>query len=612
MRKRMCLILALALMLGLAMPARGEGFYDALLEQVEELSTLTGEASEICAGALEELDAFTASYRDALDNLGSYDLQGFRAQLKQRGEAMDGVAGRLSVLSEGLSLMSGADDNQRLALEVCREYADGALAAVNSFRRTNAFHQAQYAASEPLDSVSADAARNGWSVGEFAVARAWEQAAWQVTEGFAAMTAPAWLDQAWKAYRRQVGLFSEMCRLQREGVGYGDVMELYSASQLLAREYDVMAKYEFGLYTLYRQEYAQVGARLGFLAGNLEPSLRQACASGGEADYAWRDRPGKLSLDYQMTDAVYPNLYHTMDSVTNLVVHTDWGQRDIVVTAEIVGFTQEYRQKLTVDADLTRLAIKPPMLTEMPSLFNTRDTQLIFTVTDAATGELLVQESQPVKLHSQFDYDLRDNEFGTVLYYDILSWLTPESEGVLKVRREAIRWLEGRTDMKTLAGYQNVLGVDDDKLYINTQLQAIGLQGAISDLGVRYNWGAYSLNSFQRVLTPDAVIDSESGICIETSILLASALKSTGMHALILFIPGHAQVALETWRNSHEYFLLETTKLPFSDSEDDISAYCSYLTQAQWSAYLERCAQQGVAYVVDCDLLDQFGYQGMY
>ena len=124
MRKRMCLILALALMLGLAMPARGEGFYDALLEQVEALSTLTGEASEICAAALEELDAFTASYRDALDNLGSYDLQGFRAQLKQRGEAMDGVAGRLSVLSEGLSLMSGADDNQRLALEVCREYAE--------------------------------------------------------------------------------------------------------------------------------------------------------------------------------------------------------------------------------------------------------------------------------------------------------------------------------------------------------------------------------------------------------------------------------------------------------------------------------------------------------
>ena len=162
-------------------------------------------------------------------------------------------------------------------------------------------------------------------------------------------------------------------------------------------------------------------------------------------------------------------------------------------------------------------------------------------------------------------------------YYDILSWLTPESEGVLKVRREAIRWLEANTERSTLAGYQNVLGVEDDQAYLNTMLQAIGLQAAISDLGVRYNWGAYSLNAFQRVLMPDAVIDSESGICIETSILLASALKSTGMHALILFIPGHAQVALETWSGSSEYFLLETTTLPFDGTLDaDIDKYINY------------------------------------
>ena len=79
--------------------------------------------------------------------------------------------------------------------------------------------------------------------------------------------------------------------------------------------------------------------------------------------------------------------------------------------------------------------------------------------------------------------------------------------------------------MSTLAGYQNVLGVDQDNLAVNTYVQILGLQAAISEMGVRYNWGAFSLGSNlnQRVLLPDYVLESGSGICIETTILLASA-----------------------------------------------------------------------------------------
>ena len=610
MRKRICLILVLALLLGLAIPVRAEAdFYADLLDQVNAVSELAGEAKRICAGARAELSAYAASYRNALATLGTYDLNGFKVQLAQRGAAMDGVASKLSTLNERLGLIQPGDDRQRAVLEACREYAAEALSAANSFRSANAFHRAQYATSAPLDELSAIPTG---TMDDVTFASEWMKAADSVYFAFCEMTPPDYLAQAWEAYLRQVRLFAVMCETKTAALDYDDVMLLYSSSQLLAREYDVMAKYELALYDLHAREYAQVEARLSFMAGHVEPALQNACQNGGEADFSYREQQPELTLDYQLADAVYPNLYHTMDSAVNLIAHTDWGRRDILMTAEIVGFSQEYRQKLTVTSDLTRLTIKPPVLTDVPNLFNTRDTQLIFTVTDAATGELLVQESQPLKLHSLYDYELRDNEFGTVQYYDILSWLTPESEGILKVRREAIRWLEEHTDMTTLAGYQNVLGLENDKRDINTQLQAIGLQGAISDLGVRYNWGAYSLNSFQRVLTPDAVIDSQSGICIETSVLLASALKSTGMHAMILFIPGHAQVALETWKDSHEYFLLETTTLPFSESEDDITAYCTYLTQEQWAAYLKRCAEAGVAYVVDCDLLDHFGYQGLY
>ena len=610
MRKWLCLLCALCLLANLAALGEGTGFYTDLDRQAQALSRLNAEATGICAAALSDLDAFASAYAEALNTQGTYDLDGYKSKLVQRGLSMDGCASRLQTLRESLSLMKASDEEQRAALRACRDYADEALGAVNAFRRTNAFQQAQYAASAPLDELSKGATA---AEDKFATAREWETTSANVYFDFCDLTPPAFLEQAWAAYVRQVRLFAVMCAMQREGIGYGDVMRLYSASQLLARQFNALAKYEFALYELYFTSYERAGDRLAFLAENVEPPLLAACKGGGEADFDYARFAGEMSLDYRLADEVYPNLYHTMDAVVILDAHTDWGTRDILVTAGIEGFSQEFRQKLTVNTDLTRLCVKPPMLAQVPSLFNTRDTQLTLAVTDAVTGELLAQESRTLKLHSLYDYQLRDNEFGTVQYYDILSWLTPESEGVLKVRREAIRWLEANTEMSTLAGYQNVLGVADSEAYMNTMLQAIGLQAAISDLGVRYNWGAYSLNAFQRVLMPDAVIESESGICIETSILLASALKSTGMHALILFIPGHAQVALETWRDSSEYFLLETTTLPFDGTaEADVDRFIRYLTQEEWENYLAECAARGVAYVVDCDLLDQFGYQAMY
>lgn len=610
MRKWLCLICALCLLAGAAAAGEGTDFYTDLNRQAQTLARLNAEAAGVCDAALSDLKAFASAYAEALDAQGAYDLDGYKAKLVQRGLSMDGCASRLQTLREGLSLMSAADDRQEAALRACRDYADEALAAVNAFRRTNAFQQAQYAASAPLDELSkgAVAAEN-----KFVTAYEWEQTAAGVYSDFCALTPPDCLASAWAAYVKQVRLFAAMCRMQREGIGFDDVMQLYSASQLLARESAALAKYEFALYELYYRSYERAGERLAFLKQGVEPALLAACANGGEAAFDYTDRRGELSLSYRLADEVYPNLYHTMDAVVILDAHTEWGARDILVTAQIEGFSQEYRRKLTVGTDLTRLTIKPPMLAQVPSLFNTRDTQLSFSVTDALTGELLAQESATLTLHSLYDYQLRDNEFGMVQYYDILSWLTPESEGVLRVRREAIRWLEAHTDMTTLAGYQNVIGAESGKEYLNTRLQAIGLQAAISDLGVRYNWGAYTLSAFQRVLMPDAVIDSQSGICIETSILLASALKSTGMHALILFSPGHAQVALETWRNSHEYYLLETTALPFDGTDEaQVNHYIQYKTQAEWEQYLADCAARGVAYVVDCDLLNTFGYQAMY
>lgn len=168
-----------------------------------------------------------------------------------------------------------------------------------------------------------------------------------------------------------------------------------------------------------------------------------------------------LFTNYTLIDEIYPNLYPATNSIVNLAIYTDKDFRDVTITAEIPGFTQVYEQKLTITPEITYLMIKPPVLSDMPDLSSAKDTQLIFKITDNITGDIVAQESRSIKLYSLYDYRSNSDEFGVIQNDNILAWMTPESEGVLAVRRNAVAWLEqnlGR-DTGILPGYQPALWV---------------------------------------------------------------------------------------------------------------------------------------------------------
>ena len=165
---------------------------------------------------------------------------------------------------------------------------------------------------------------------------------------------------------------------------------------------------------------------------------------------------------------------------------------------------------------------------------------------------------------------------------------------------------EGR--MESFAGYQ---GNQWDHRVI-TYLEAEGIMRALNVMGVRYNMDPFSLsNSNQHILFPSEVLETRSGLCIETSLVVASALQSAGMHAFLVFPEGHAQVAVETWSGSGEYLLIETTALTSGNNSRQIfinganslinnqypDGPIEYLTDSEWHEYLEN----EVEYIVDCD-----------
>ena len=538
------------------------------------------DASDPLAGLPEEPLSRVEALCDALAEATS----AFGAAYTEAMQAADGSYA--SSMLAYADLCARAAEDVRATLERMDGASESALMAARAALATLDFYAGYYLSSDPLAQVQAQAAQGAYAE-EADMLDALYGAMGEVRANYEALSLPAYMEQLWPLYVAQIDAYQEKLWADYVASQRADVLMALSAQQLLSRQPYVMWHYEAVMYALMRAQFQ-----------NSADTLRVPGVDEGQAS---------VRVECDAAAEVYPNLYPMGDSVANLALYTEGGSAEVLVEAQVEGFTQAYRQKLTVTPEIRYLLVKPPVAADAGDLTTERDAQLALTVTNVSTGELLVQESRPLTLHSLYDFTLESTDFGVAEPYNVLAWLRPDAPEVLEVRRGAIDWLERNMGegFDVLPGYQ--LGYPGEDEGQTTILQAAAIQGAISDLGVRYNVGSYSFGSFQRVLTPDAVVRQRSGICIETALLVASALQSADMHPMVLIVPGHAQVALESWSASGQYLLLETTLLPFTGADGQLGQYVTVMSNEEWASYL---SQDGT-YVIDCDLARELGIRGL-
>lgn len=541
------------------------------------------------------------------------DAADYASLCRTNADLIEQKAGNIRKLMQELERSDAPKTDRGKAMyEAQKEYFEDALSILNQMEETLVFFAAQYDAGVPLITAitsSQDDYQQYLSVVY--------DAALSVKDDYLQLDTPSYLGELWPLYTSSIDMFTQYLYAQSWGA-VGDVLRQYSSAQLISRMGIVASAYENAIYELMAREYIHCEDVIDQNLKVLGAEILDGCKNGTLPQDSYMQMSSVLFTNYTLIDEIYPNLYPATNSIVNLAIYTDKDFRDVTVTAEIPGFTQVYEQKLTITPEITYLMIKPPVLSDMPDLSSAKDTQLIFKITDNITGDIIAQESQSIKLYSIYDYRSNSDEFGVIQNDNILAWMTPESEGVLAVRRNAVAWLEqnlGR-DAGMLPGYQPAYGYGDGEEANITYIQIAAIQSAISAMGVRYNMGPYSLNATQRVLMPDAVLASQSGICIETAVLMASVLQSADMHPMIVFTPGHAQVAVESWSGSGQYFLIETTNLPFDASVDDMNTLTALYSSEDWAEYLSQSSQKaqqsgGMVYIVDCDLAKILNIKGL-
>ena len=333
-----------------------------------------------------------------------------------------------------------------------------------------------------------------------------------------------------------------------------------------------------------------------------------------DVSYSYQSSSPEAVINIETIDSVFPSNYRSIEMLATFTGYCNYGEMDVLIEVEVPGFTQPYRQMVTLGRQVEKIRIVPPLITGDINLNSQKAAQLVYSVTDSDSGKLLIQESKNITLYSKYDINWSDG-VNTDAYTDnVLAWLTPDAPEIVELKRDAIDYLSYITDgaLQMLVGYQDA-GVFDD-LSMNTWAQVIAIQGAISDIaGVRYNNSGFSMDAQQRVLLPADVLQTRSGICIETSMLMASALESTGMNCMLVFPPGHAQVAVEIWPGTGEYYLIETTVLPMEMNYDGWNSVVYYLDQDEWWGYLsgEGSFTLGECYVLDCELGAKLGIRAM-
>ena len=305
---------------------------------------------------------------------------------------------------------------------------------------------------------------------------------------------------------------------------------------------------------------------------------QQAWVAAKQYDYAidlMADRidPDAVpEVEFHAIERISPNLYNSLDSILDLTICAAHEQ-DVIIEVEIAGLTLTHTTKLKLIPGVNYFELKPELLPSLTAadLEAASTTQLNFRMT-SPDGTVVDAQSASVEVLTLYDYLWYNDNFGFAAQYELFAWLRPGHAVIDDLVRRAADYVGEWTDgqFNEINGYQ----YGDD--WYGTLLQVAAIQKAFSDSDIVYVIDTYTPRADQRVLTSAAVFEKRQALCIESSLVMASALLSAGMHPMLIITPTHAQVAVESWSGSGQYFLIETSQLPYSGLDRSMDSASSW------------------------------------
>jgi hypothetical protein len=253
----------------------------------------------------------------------------------------------------------------------------------------------------------------------------------------------------------------------------------------------------------------------------------------------------------------------------------------LVISVSIVNFTQTFAQTVNATSAAQAIQVIPPLLNASTLRQWTHDTTttLHVQVSDTHNHPYYVSDSH-ILLYSR--WLMQWTRANRLL---IGAWVTPDDPAVKALVQKSIQHLsaEPPTPPPAMVGYADA-----------SQQQVIDQVDAIYDAlrldyhihyvqaSVPYNGPGDTTVATEQIKLPFEVLQQQSGMCIELTLLLASTVESVGLHAEIVITPGHAFLGVAvTPDNKHfEYWDAAEVNNAVAADSDNIDTNNFYMQNA--------------------------------
>jgi hypothetical protein len=290
-------------------------------------------------------------------------------------------------------------------------------------------------------------------------------------------------------------------------------------------------------YQLYQQAYALYG--------------QGACG----AEFTWSLTPEALAATSNSSQPqLLTGFYNNLPRLLTVRYRSTTPQR-ITLSVQIPNFSQE--QPIAVDATpgWKTQDFHPPVL---PGIIDAlaavpyRDSQVVLRVRDASGKSC--EDSKPVRLLSSRAMSWLSPQGQNNANF-LAGWVTPQDPAIRQLLDRATQRLQNNPAL--YPGTTSMVGYDGTRQDVINQVNAI-FDTLEQDYHIRYSRITiqYGQPAVENILLPRDMLQSRLGMCVETTVTMASAIESLHMRPYIYIIPGHAflGVALGPDGNQREFW----------------------------------------------------------
>jgi hypothetical protein len=254
------------------------------------------------------------------------------------------------------------------------------------------------------------------------------------------------------------------------------------------------------------------------------------------------DGPCGTLVAWSPPRVVYTAFYVNQPSFVSVRYRSDAPQT-LRITVSIPRFTQEQTVQVQAAQLFQSAAFKPPLLDahvldaligpgQMPAQVHLR--------VQTATG-VACDNSAPLTLMSREWMHWSDPATGDNSAY-LAGWITPQAPAILDLVGRTDQWIEQRP--ATYGGITAMRGYDAGRATasdVRNQVDAL-FDALQSVYHIHYASDNVVFGRDQRIRLPQDVLTgaAPTGMCVETTAILASAVEHLGMRPYVVIVPGHA------------------------------------------------------------------------